>query len=210
MPPITLPLSKPSDGAKLKLSLKKSPSYRVRLAWDCNTDLDLHALVATNYGQGGKISELDDILSTYNVRRIVNGQPEGFIVPNPDKTFSVRNGALTHSPDATDGAVSDGDDEWLRVKPDALTLPAGAAIEIPLIAMIHKPNGKTFRNVQNARVVVDDAEGEELLVVNLSADFAGNTGVQMGTIIIDANGSSFAPVGVGFTGDFNSVLEHFM
>lgn len=210
MPAIMLPLSKPSDGVKLTLNLKKSPSYRVRLAWDCNSDLDLHALVATNYGQGAKIGELDDILSTYNVRRTVAGEVQGHIVPNADKTFSIRGGALTHSPDAIDGAVTDGDDEWLRVKPDSLVVPAGATLEIPLIAMIHNPKGKTFRNVKNARVVVEDASGEELLVCSLGDDFAGTSGVQMGTIIIDSNGSSFAPVGVGFAGDFNSVLGHFM
>lgn len=207
---ISLTLSKPSDAPKLKLNLKKSPSYLARLQWDCKTDLDLHALVATNIGGVAKISAHEDILSTYNVRRMVNGSLEGHIVPNADKTFSVHGGALTHSPDATDGQVHEGDDEWIRVKPELLNVPAGTAIEIPLIAMIHKAGNKTFRDVVGARVVVEDADGEELLVMNLTAEFAGTAGVQMGSIIIDKDGANFMPVGGGFSGDFNTVLEQFL
>lgn len=36
------------------MNLKKGQELKVRLSWDDNTDLDLHALVAVNTGSGAK------------------------------------------------------------------------------------------------------------------------------------------------------------
>ena len=208
--PLTVNLAKPSDAPKkLALNLKKNESFLVRLAWDCKSDLDLHALVAVNQGAGAKIAEFDDILSIYNVQRTVRGQAEGFLPLAADKTFSVRGGALVHSPDATDGQLSDDDDEWIRIIPGQLKLPGSGYIEIVLVAMIHGGNRPQFRNVSNARVIVENEDHEQLLVVNLSEHFGDFTGVQMGSVIIDSNGPAFSPVGVGFVGDFNDVLAQF-
>ncbi len=210
MPAIQLNLTKSGDSApKLSLNLNKGERFKVRLAWDGDTDLDLHALVAVNTGSGAKVSAMEDILSTYNVQRVIRGQATGTLPLAADKTFSVHGGAVVHSPDATDGH-KDGDDEWVSIQPDRLTPPAGGAIEIPLVAMIHpQSTGRTFRNVQNARVVVENAAGQELLNVVLSNQFGEFVGVQMGSIMIDAAGSSFVGVGVGFNSDFNQVLAHF-
>jgi len=193
----------------LQLNLNKGESFKVRLSWDGNTDLDLHALVAVNMGHGAKVSSFEDILSPYNVKRIIRGQEEGTLPLAADKTFSVHGGALVHSPDATDGN-QDGDDEYVTIRPHRLTPPAGGAIEIPLVAMIHPQNtGRTFKNVQNARVIIEDGTGAELLNVSLSAEFGEFVGVQMGSIMVEASGSSFAAIGVGFNEDFNQVLGHF-
>lgn len=207
---LSVNLAKPSDAPrKLTLNLKKNESFFVRLAWDCPSDLDLHALVAVNRGEGARISEFEDILSVYNVQRTVRGQQEGYLPLAADKTFSVHGGALVHSPDATDGQLSDDDDEWIRVFPSRLRLPASGYIEIVLVTMIHGPGKPVFRNVKNARVVVENEDHEQLLVVSLSDHFADFSGVQMGSIIIDGNGPAFSPVGVGFVGDFNDVLAQF-
>lgn len=210
MPSLQLNLTKPGDTApKLSLNLSKGERFKVRLTWDGETDLDLHALVAINTGAGAKVSSFEDILSPYNVQRVVRGQATGTLPLAADKTFSVHNGAVIHSPDATDG-FKDGDDEWVSIRPDSLMPPAVGAIEIPLVAMIHPQSaGKKFHDVKNARVAIENAAGQELLNVSLSNQFGEFMGVQMGSIMIDAAGSSFVAVGVGFNTDFNQVLAHF-
>lgn len=210
MSALQLNLSKPGDaGTKLALNLDKGERFKVRLSWDGDTDLDLHALVAVNTGAGAKVSAMEDILSTYNVQRTLRGQTVGSLPKAADGTFEVHGGALVHSPDATDGML-DGDDEWVSIQPDRLHPPAGGAIEIPLVAMIHpQNNGRTFRSVTNARVIVENSHGQELLNVALSNQFGEFTGVQMGSIMVEASGSSFVAIGVGFNGDFNQVLGHF-
>lgn len=207
---LQLNLTKPGDAPqKLSLNLSKGEKFKVRLSWDGDTDVDLHAMVAVNLGNGAKISALEDILSPYNIQRKINNQTTGVLVQNPDKSFAVHGGALLHSPDATDGR-SGGDDEWVLVHPDRLAPPAGGAIEIPLVAMIHPQNtGSKFRDVKNARVIIENSVGAELLNVSLSDQFAEFVGVQMGSIMIDASGSSFALIGVGFNVDFNEVIQHF-
>lgn len=210
MPTLQLNLTKPGEDApKLALSLDKGERFRVRLSWDGDTDIDLHALVAVNTGAGAKVSSFDDILSPYNVKRTIRGQSVGTLPLNSDKTFEVHGGALKHSPDATDGNMA-GDDEWVAIQPDRLAPPANGVIEIPLVAMIHpQASGRSFRNVKNARVIVENAAGQELLNVSLSDQFAEFVGVQMGSIMIESSGSSFVGVGVGFNNDFNQVLGHF-
>ncbi|WP_172415341.1 TerD family protein [Comamonas thiooxydans] len=212
MPSLTLNLTKPGDVVqKLALNLSKGDRFKVRLAWDGDTDLDLHALVAVNLGNGAgsKVSSLEDLLSCYNVKRMIRGEESGYLQLAADKTFSVHGGALVHSPDAVDGHA-EGDDEYVTIRPDSLAKPASGYVEIPLVATIHPQNtGKRFRDVKNAHVYVEDANGKLLLDVSLSAQFGDFVGVQMGSIMIDANGSNFAAVGSGFNGDFNSVLAEF-
>lgn len=210
MSALTLNLSKPGDtAAKFSLNLNKGEQFKARLSWDGGADLDLHALVGVNRGAGAKVSSLDDILSAYNVQRIVRGQAQGHLPLASDMTFSVHGGALVHSPDATDGH-SDGDDEYVLVKPDRLTPPAQGVIEIPLIATIHPQTvGKKFRDVQNAHVVIENAAGQVLLDVSLSGQFGDFVGVQMGAIMVEPSGASFVAIGTGFNSDFNEVLGHF-
>jgi len=210
MPALELNLTKPGEDAlKLALNLDKGDSFKVRLSWDGETDLDLHALVGVNLGAGAKVSSFGDVLSTYNVKRTIRGQVVGTLDKAADGTFKVHGGALVHSADATDGGQA-GDDEWVTIKPDSLNPPANGAIEIPLVAMIHPQNaGRTFRNVKNARVVVENGHGAELLNVSLSDQFGEFVGVQMGSIMVEASGSSFHAVSVGFNSDFNQVLGHF-
>jgi tellurium resistance protein TerD len=212
---LTLTLTKPGESAqKLSLNLSKNEIFRVTLSWDERgsekTDIDLHAIVGVNTGQGAKASALDDILSAYNVRRKIGGQETGILDRKADGTFEIHNGALVHSPDALDG-LQDGDDEWIRIDPSKLTRPDAGHIEIPLIALIHNAQStRRFRNVANAQVVVTNSSGKEMLRATLSDQFGDFAGVQMGSIIIEPNGVAvFHAVGVGFNGDFNTVLETF-
>lgn len=210
MPALQLPLTKPGDvTTKLALNLNKGGMFKVRLAWDGDTDLDLHALVAVNSGAGAKVSTFEDVLSAYNVKRVIRGQEVGTLPLAADKSFSIYGGALVHSPDATDG-VREGDDEFVNIYPDRLPKPAVGVLEIPLVAMIHPQKvGSKFAHVQNARVIIEDETGKSLLDVSLSNQFGEFIGVQMGSIMIEPSGASFVAIGVGFNSDFNEVLSHF-
>ena len=216
MTSLVLNLTKPGEQAsKLQLNLSKNEVFTVKLSWDekssaDKTDLDLHAIVGVNTGDGAKAGAFEDILSTYNVRRKIGGQQVGILDKKADGSFEIHGGALVHSPDAQDGNL-EGDDEWIRVDPSKLSSPANGHLEIPLIAMIHGASvARRFADVKNARVAVVNSTGRELMNATLSNQFGEFIGVQMGSILIDRNGTaSFASVGVGFNGDFNSVLGHF-
>lgn len=215
MTALTLNLSKPGEkAAKLLLNLQKNEVFTVKLMWDdsiSKTDLDLHALLCKGSDGGqASITTLEQILSTYNVRRTINGSETGTIDKKADGTFDIFNGALVHSVDATDGKA-DGIDEWIRVDPSKIPKQGGEYADIPLIAMIHPQSAsRTFKDVQNATVTIENARGEVLLSANLSSQFANFVGVQMGSIMIDANGKAeFIQVGTGFQNDFNDVIAHF-
>ncbi|MFP3637710.1 TerD family protein [Paraburkholderia sp. SIMBA_054] len=214
MTDLVLNLTKPGDAPKkLVLNLKKAEAFKVRLSWDGGNDLDLHALFAVNMGNGAKVKTFDDVLSTYNVEREIedeNGKMirVGTLPLAADRTFVVHNGALKHSPDALDGSA-EGDDEWMLVHPSLIKVPEGGQIEIPLLAMIHPQGEVTFKNVKNARFIVEKTSGEVLLTVNLSDQFANFSGVQGGSIVLEESGSSFKAVGVGFNTDFNGVVGAF-
>ena len=198
---------------KLSLNLTKSLPFKVTLQWSGKEDLDLHALLAINSGNGAKVSSFDDLLSTYNVQRtLADGQKVGHLPKKADGTFEIYGGAMTHSKDATTGDDSQGDDEFITITVDKLPqVSPGTNIEIPLLAMIHPQSaGKTFRDIQDAKVVVTDTNGNSVLEASLSSEFGQYDIVQMGAVMVDSSRQVvFAPVGAGLTGDFNTVLEYF-
>lgn len=210
MTQFTVPLTKENAAPAFALNLAKDEGFKVTLSWDGSFDADLHALICRNNGAGAKIGSWDDIFSTYNVKRMQNGQEVGYLSKNADGTFSTYGGALIHSADATDGQ-KDGIDEFIDIYPAKLPKDANGAIEIPLVAMIHGAvaQGQKFKNLQNVRVTVSKMDGTNLMDALLTADFGDYNGVQMGSLIIDATGTQFHPMGVGFDGDFNNVISHF-
>lgn len=212
---LTLNLQKPGEAApaKLALNLAKNEKFSVLLAWKGQTDLDSHALMCINRGGGARVSSLEDILSTYNVKRMIGGQQVGTLERKSDNSFEIYGGALVHSPDLTDGDSAD-IDETITIDPEKLmkmvSVPAGAAIEIPIIGMIHPQNGaKKFKEVDEAWMAVLNSDGVEVMRASLSNQFGEFVGVQMGSLMIDGSGTHFVPVGVGFDCDFNQVLSYF-
>jgi tellurium resistance protein TerD len=208
---LTMNLTKDGEKpSKLSLNLKKSEGFKVRLSWDGDNDLDLHAILGLNTGEGAKASAMEDILSPYNIIRTISGKKVGVIPLKADKTFEIYNGALQHSADATDGS-SEGDDEYIIINPSKITTPSEGVIEIPLIAMIHpQGSGVTFKDVKNPKVFIENFDKEILFEANLSAQFGQFVGVQMGAVIIESSGDvKFETIAVGFNKDFNQVLEHF-
>lgn len=210
---LELNLSKPGDvKQKLQLNLLKTESFLVKLKWAGKTDLDLHALACSGpAGSQPGLTSLEQILSTYNVKRVTDDGPQGTLDKAADGTFSILGGALVHSKDADDGDANTGDDEWIRVNPAKLSHVGGLTYEIPLVAMIHpQTQGATFSEVKDAEVRVEKTSGEVLLEASLSRDFGQFVGVQMGSILIDETGVvTYSPTTSGFPGDFNAVINHF-
>lgn len=214
MTTLTLPLIKEGEvPKKLSLNLVKDEKFKIRASWSGKADLDLHALVAANTGTGAKVSSFADVLSTYNVKRQIQGQWFGALEKAADGTFSVYGGALVHSKDAQDGDNIAGaePDEWIVVDPTKLPRPTEGVLEIPLVVMIHPQSmGNRFAQVPDACVIIENNMGQPLLTAKLSDQFGDFVGAQLGSIMISADkGAEFVAVGVGFNGDFNAVLGHF-
>lgn len=205
-----LNLSKGNESAgKIQLSLQKDEKFTILLSWKGDTDLDSHALLCRNAGGGAKISAMEDILSTYNCKRVIGGQTVGTLDVDADGNFGIYGGALIHTADLL-GSSSDEETETIVVDPGKLPPANGIAYEIPIIAMIHPQSGaKRFADVQGATVSIIDSTGTVVMKATLSDEFGPFVGVQMGSIVIDSAGTHFEQVGVGFNEDFNGVLGYF-
>ncbi len=199
--PLALPLAKPGDVVqKLQLSLNKGARFTVELRWDSTHDVDAHALLATNGGNGAKVNDFAQVLSTYNAK---STNPNGMLVTNQDRSFSTPCGALTHSGDARTGVTTD-IDELITIFGDKV----GSEVnEIPIFVTVH--GGATFAGVKSASITIKDDEGKVLGEYQLTNEFAAFNAVQMGSLIRSDKGWEYAPVGSGFMGDFNAVLGYF-
>ncbi len=213
---LTLPLEKPKPGLppapRLQLSLAKGGVFTIEVFWDCDPahadDADVHALACTN----GKVTGFDRVLSTYNTKKM---NPNGVIQNNPDGTFDILGGAMTHSGDKR---VQNNTEV---VKVDTSRLPDDID-EIPLIVTVHRADHGSehesehesedeaaFADIEVVKVTIKDAGGQVLGTYVLSDEFGEDDVVQVGTVMITDKVSEYAPVGRGFSGDFNDVLAVF-
>ena len=203
---LTLELTKPGDKPKprLSLSLKKGDTFVVELFWDSEQDLDAHALLCVNAGDGAKVQGYEDVLSTHNTKKM---NVHGVLVNNPNGSFSTPDGSLTHSGDSRTGVDSDVDEsitfDGAKVRP--------GINEIPIFVTIYKgpETHTTFANVSHAGIRIKDGDGAVKAEYALSGEFGSFNAVQMGSIMLGADGWEFSPVGTGFNGDFNLILGSF-
>ena len=173
-----LPLSKPGEAVKkLTLSLSKGARFTVELAWDSKHDLDAHALEGTNNGDGAKVSDFAQVLSTYNV--IKPGITGPALPRNPDGSFSTISGALMHSGDKRDGTLQ-GVDEMITI--DGARIPAGVN-EIPIFVTVHPSTVATFRDVKQASITIKSDDGRTLGAYQLTNEFGAFNAVQMGSLM---------------------------
>ena len=217
---LTLSLEKPGTQAapKLQLSLNKGSKFNVTIAWSCaadhEDDLDIHALEASNNGNGAKVTSLEQVLSTYNTRKM--SPQTGVLATNPDGSFTTPSGGLSHSGDVR---VQGRESETLTI--DGSKLPDGVN-EIPLFATVHKADHgeeheggeeaeeeAAFADIEICTVTITDGDGRELGAYQLSQEFGEFNVVQLGSVMLDQGGWQYAPVGRGFTGTINDVLAHF-
>lgn len=215
---LTLALEKPdSRPRKLQLSLSKGARFTVRVAWECNAahqdDVDIHALEARNDGSGARVTQLESVLSTYNTTRM---NPRGGVLVNhPDGSFATPSGGLSHSGDVR----VQGNYEEIVI--DGSRLPDGVN-EIPIFATVHEADHgeghedgdedeeePAFADIELCTVTISDARGREIGAYRLSNEFGDFNVVQLGSVMLGAQGWEYAPVGRGFTGTFNDVLAQF-
>lgn len=198
-----LNLAKPGDTRpKLSLNLTKVARFTLELFWSSAHDLDAHALLATNSGDGAKVSSFDQVLSTYNCKKT---NPAGHLTGNSDGSFSTPEGALTHSGDARTGVNSD-IDEIITI--DGSKVPAGVN-EVPIFVTVHPSKTAKFSDVKEAGIRIKNDQGAILGEYTLSDQFGQFDAVQMGSLLLGPNGWEYAAAGSGFNGDFNTILEHF-
>lgn len=215
---LTLSLQKPgADATKLRLSLNKGARFTAKVEWQCDADhaddVDVHALEARNAGGGAKVTSLEQVLSTYNTKRM---NPQGGALPtNPDGSFQTPGGGLVHSGDKrvqnnTESIVIDGS-----------RLPAGVN-EIPIFVTVHEAEHGSgheagdaseeeaaFGDIDVCTITLSDETGRELGAYRLSDEFKEFNVVQLGSVLLGDSGWEYAPVGRGFNGNFNDVIAHF-
>jgi len=200
---LTLSLTKPGAAApKLALNLSKPARFTVELYWDSPHDLDAHALLAANHGQGAKVSAFEQVLSTYNSKKT---NAAGVLETNADGSFSTPEGALRHSGDCRNGVTSDVD-EVITV--DGARVPPGFN-EIPIFVTIHPAHSASFAQVARAGIRIKSDTGALLGEYALSEEFGSFDAVQMGSLVLDATGWTYHATGVGFNGDLNAILAYF-
>jgi len=217
---LTLSLEKPGTEApkKLQLSLNKGARFTVKINWECaadhEDDVDIHALEASNTGEGAKVTALESVLSTYNTRKM---NPRGGVLQsNADGSFSTPSGGLIHSGDIR----RQGNFETITI--DGSHIPDDVN-EIPLFATVHKAEHANehekedhesdeeaaFADIEVCVVTISGDDGREIGSYKLSDEFGEFNVVQLGSVMLGENGWEYAPVGRGFTGTINDVLAHF-
>jgi tellurium resistance protein TerD len=216
---LTLALEKPGLASpKLVLSLNKGARFTVTVAWSCNADhqddVDIHALAARNDGNGARVSALEDVLSTYNTRRM---NPQGGVLATaPDGSFQTPDGGLSHSGDMRVQNNSE------SIEIDGSKLAPGVN-EVPLFATVHEADhggqhadeadedeeGAAFGDIDLCTITLKDGAGRELGVYRLSDEFRQFNAVQLGSVLLGPQGWEYVAVGRGFNGTLNDVLAHF-
>lgn len=205
---LRLSLEKPgAEPPKLQLSLIKAASFKVTVTWECGHnhlhDVDIHALEARNVGQGAKVDGLENILSTYNTKKM---NPNGGVLPtNADGSFQTPGGGVHHTGDIR----AQGNSETIVIDGSKLAMGVN---EIPILVTIHAAHGaeaETFEEIESATISITDESGRELGSYELSNEFKEFNVVQMGSVMLGDNGWEYAAVGRGFKGTFNDALSSF-
>lgn len=215
---LTLSLEKPGVAVpKLQLSLNKGSRFVATVEWRCDAahadDVDVHALEARNDGAGAKVTSLDNVLSTYNTRQMNPGG--GALTNNADGSFQTSSGGLQHSGDKRV------QNNLEAITIDGSRIPAGIN-EVPILVTVHRAEhgggheegGKdedepAFGDIDECTIKLTDGGGKELGAYRLSDEFREFNVVQLGSLLLGANGWEYAAVGRGFKGNFNDVLGHF-
>lgn len=203
---ITLNLAKTGEDLsqhKIALNLHKTSKFVVELYWDSPDDLDAHALLAKNSGNGAKITAAEQILSTFNCDS--KDHEGGALKANADGSFNTPEGSLRHSGDCRDGVVEDVDES---ITINGALIPADVN-EIPIFVTIYPAGNTKFANVTKAGIRIKDDAGKVLGEFELSNEFGEFDAVQMGSLILDDSGWHFCKVGSGFNGDFQSIIDFF-
>ncbi len=205
---MALQLNQKKDGEaipKLQLKLAKPARFSVELYWDSSEDLDGHALLAANNGDGAKVDSPDKVLSTFNPSLLLADGSSSTRKVGDKRPFMTPCRSLHHSGDARTG-VGASVDEIITI--DGALIPDGVN-EIPIFVTIYPGGAGTFSQVKQAGIRIKNDRGVVLGEYALSNQFGQFDAVQMGSLLLGPNGWEYAAAGSGFNGDFNTILEHF-
>ena len=205
---LELELVKPGQkGNALSLSLKKQTGVVVELRWESSEDLDGHMLLATNDGDGGRVYALSRVLSTYNTELPLADGSSKHRICGDTRSFKTPCGSLVHRGDARSGGSKSDADEIITVH---FSLIPDDVNEIPIFITIDSKRPIAFSQVKNASIRILDDSGDILGEYHLTRQFGEFNAVQMGSLVrTEDNGWEYVPAGSGFSGDFNTILEHF-
>jgi stress response protein SCP2 len=193
---LKLNLSKDGQKQPLKLNLRKGSSFSVEGYWDDKKDLDLHAFIL----RSGKIAGDAAELLTYAAA----GQYTAGYVVGKGMPFALPDGSLAHSGDASTG-VGSPVDEIITVNSSKLPTDAD---EVPVFMSLYN-EGMKFGDVKDAGVRIKDDTGKVLEEIKLTEGFAAFNVVQIGSFVRGDAGWDFSLVGVGTTGNIETVLGQF-
>lgn len=211
-----------SDGStKLQLGLAKSDEFTVELYWDSEHDLDGHALLCHNNGNGAKVSRFEDVLSIFTAKKqirynasgkrtVYNTEGAQAVLETRDDPNSPDDGefwtpgqAAIHSADREDGRELD-IDETLTFNGSAMEARVN---EIPIIINVHE--GGTFRDVKDAGLKIKAPNGSVVAEYNLSDGFAEFDSAHVGSLVVVNNSWEYQELASGFDGGINTALDTF-
>lgn len=201
-----LPLIKEGDvPKKFSLNLAKPARFAVEVFWESPHDLDGHVLLATNSGNGAKITDFAQVLSTYNPNLpLVDGSAPSR-VSGDKRPFMTPCRSLRHSGDARTGIGATLDEVILI---DGGLIPPGVN-ELPIFVTIHPSQWAKFADVKEAGIRIKNDQNVILGEFKLTDQFGQFDAVQMGSLLLGQNGWEYVAAGAGFNGDFNTILSHF-
>lgn len=201
-----LPLVKEGETPKkLVLNLAKPARFMVELFWDSPHDLDGHVLLATNNGNGAKITDFAQVLSTYNPNLPLADGSSSIRTSGDKRPFTTPCKSLHHSGDARSG-IGAAVDEIITI--DGSSIPAGIN-ELPIFVTIHPSKSAKFADVKEAGIRIKNDQGSILGEFKLTDQFGQFDSVQMGSLLLGQNGWEYVAAGAGFNGDFNTIIGHF-
>ena len=175
---------KKDEGINLSKTQPGLAKVRVCLGWTTSekADLDVSAFGLTAVsGQPKLVSE--DYFVFYNHKVTADD-------------------AVKHLGDNRTGK-GDGDDEIIEVD---LTKVDAAVQELSFVVTIDSPTGCNFGKLVDAFIrIVNDADGSEMAIYDLDAQFSQETAVQFGSLFRKGSDWEFKAIGAGFNatlGDF--------
>lgn len=201
---IDISLSKQGDDLPaLAISLSKVHKHIIELYWDSPHDLDLHVVALCN----GKLTSSEALLSTYNQGLVLSENTAQKRRSGDKRPFQNLSGSLKHYGDSRTGLIISGKtpDEVVELDHDLFDPQWD---ELAFIISSHPPRSVKFKEVNGARLVIKDDEGEIQLAANLTSEFDEYDVVQIGGLLLNPDTFSwdFNPTGRGINGTFMDLL----
>lgn len=191
----------------IELGLSKNNKYKIQLFWDSKHDLDAHALALTVNGKHRSLQgDASRILSTYNPACVLVSNPAQNISGGETQPFMVEKGYLTHTGDVRSASAMNVTEPEEELIVDLAKVPNDVN-EIAFVVSIHPPLVNTFSEVKNARLVITEEDGKELINAKLTEEFGDSNLVHLASIVNENNIWKFSASPSGIVGDFNKLLS---